>query len=212
MADGKSKASKISLYIGIAVGIITIAGGSFAFYSNFLKQSLDTDEFVKSKLALANEYFQNGRFQETANIADQILMIKQDRDALLLRGHAYKEIGQYDNAINSYKEILDKVHKNDEVAMQSIGNIYMNLHDYSTAVEWFNKAIKTNDLAPYPYIRKADAMYEQGYCTDALILYDTVINSEKKFEHGDNKEHNLEIANEGKSLTLKRQQDVTCDS
>lgn len=110
--------------------------------------------------------------------------------------------------MESYMRILDET-DDDMISIQSIGDIHMQQTNYDSALTWFEKAIGINDLAPYPKIRKADALSALGQCSYAVTLYDTVISS-KELEHGDYRTENIKKASIGKEITLQKQKGGNC--
>ncbi|MCK4666370.1 tetratricopeptide repeat protein [Candidatus Dependentiae bacterium] len=68
-------------------------------------------EDSKTKFAFGHSYFQMRNFSKALSTLLKLSAIEFNPDALLLLGKIYEELGDYKNAFNIYKKIIDKENK-----------------------------------------------------------------------------------------------------
>ena len=90
-------------------------------------------------------------------------------NAYRLRGVAYNNLGQNDQALQDLNKAIE-LNSNDISAHYNRGIAYYNLKQYEQAVQDFNQAIKF-----YPYSRKVFAYYDRGMAYYKLEQYERAI-------------------------------------
>lgn len=81
-------------------------------------------------------------------------------DALYAKGFAQQEAGKYKESIETFKEIIDRDHKNEE-ALYAMGVSYMQIDSIQAAYKYFGMAIQMDP-------KYAEAYYKKGRCAEEL--------------------------------------------
>ena len=164
---------------GCVAAVLIIALLAIA-YNRFILQPKKTE--AVNQLAQAERWFDAGEYELALNGDDNSLGLvdivsqygaKAGEAVYLYAGVASLRTGAYEEAI-SY---LKKYNVDDNIlqarAQACIGDAYVELEDYATALNWFEKAAKTSDnLFSAAYLLKAGIAAEKLGRTDkALACY-----------------------------------------
>lgn len=86
-------------------------------------------------------------------------------------GNAYAKLGEYENAIESYKKaISNPLYKNASIALNNMGMVYYRLGRYDDAIDAFKEALKRYSSFHLPY-------YGLALCYNAKGLYGEAANA-----------------------------------
>ncbi|MCD8313538.1 MAG: tetratricopeptide repeat protein, partial [Bacteroidales bacterium] len=101
---------------------------------------------------------------------------KAGKSVYFYAGVCELQIGNYDEAITYLKKYKGKDHILLGRAQSCIGDSYVALEDYSTAVGWFVKAARTSsDIYSAGYLLKAGVTSEElGNLDEALSYYNEI--------------------------------------
>jgi len=164
---------------GCVAAVLIIALLAIA-YNRFILQPKKTE--AVNQLAQAERWFDAGEYELALNGDDNSLGLvdivsqygaKAGEAVYLYAGVASLRTGAYEEAI-SY---LKKYNVDDNIlqarAQACIGDAYVELEDYATALNWFEKAAKTSDnLFSAAYLLKAGTAAEAlGQMDKALACY-----------------------------------------
>lgn len=89
---------------------------------------------------------------------------------LYQRGDAYLKNGDYDNAINSFKAVLER-NPNDPSALSAIGIAYYNKGNYNDAISHLERAKKADPVQIEPYIYLGMSNEQLGQYEKAMSEY-----------------------------------------
>jgi tetratricopeptide (TPR) repeat protein len=81
-------------------------------------------------------------------------------DALYAKGFAEKDAKQYEQAIATFKQVVELNHRNPD-ALDAIGFCYLQQDSFQTAYRYFNLAISIDP-------EFAEAFYRKGLCAEKL--------------------------------------------
>lgn len=99
-------------------------------------------------------------------------LIKQSAKLHYDKGRYESELGQHNDAVNSFEKAIKL--KNDNVdAYLERGKAYQALHDYENAAEDFKKAIELDNSVPNIYVLLGDALHSQRNYAEARSCYQT---------------------------------------
>jgi tetratricopeptide (TPR) repeat protein len=85
-------------------------------------------------------------------------------DALYAKGYGEMEAGKYEQAISTFKQVIEVDFKNED-ALYAIGQSYMEMDSLKEAYKYFNMAIKMDP-------KYAEAYYKMGRCAEEFKNYD----------------------------------------
>ncbi len=157
------------------------------------------------KKALGDSYFKvhkPDRITRAIRIYQQTIRDYQDSEKMLEReivpecwfalGNLYQGIGQYDNSINAYKNVLNFYEhplqsKNvDEYVVDThfiLGNLYLELNQLPEALETFNNAIELfpdSEQTPWAKYHKGEIYTKNNQKDKALKIFEELIEAAKK--------------------------------
>ncbi|MCG8338982.1 MAG: tetratricopeptide repeat protein [Proteobacteria bacterium] len=157
------------------------------------------------KKALGDSYFKihkPDRITRAIRIYRQTIRDYQDSDNMLEReivpecwfalGNLYQGIGQYDDSIDAYKNVLNFYEhplqsKNvDEYVMDThfiLGNLYLELNQLPEALETYNNAIRLfpdSDKTPWAKYYKGEIFVKNNQKDEALKIFEELIEDAKK--------------------------------
>ncbi|MBE9144204.1 tetratricopeptide repeat protein [Planktothrix mougeotii] len=122
-------------------------------------------------------------------IKDLDMAIKKDptsQDAFLIRGSIKAELGEYEDAIDDFKQVIYWNKK--ENSSSSLAQTYykqglaeLNLGNYEAAIKSFNEAKNNNPKYPELFYNQGLAYYYQGKLDQAINCYSEEIKRNPKF-------------------------------
>jgi tetratricopeptide (TPR) repeat protein len=132
---------------------------------------------------------------------------KTDPEALILKGWALDEIGDYPGRYNEAIEVLDKAIDLDPQnawAWSNKGNALTDLGRYPEAIQAFNKAIELEPLYALAYSNKGWSLDEQGKYDEAIEALDRAIELDPQLA--------LAWCNKGNTLTNQGKYDEAIEA
>lgn len=160
---------------------------------------------AKALSRLTNIYFDNGKYEESYYLADELLKIASDvhddliyADACKIIGRRYHFRGEYPEALKYYLKSLsyfEKLKNKKEMSQvyNSMGGVYLNQKDYTNAFTYYHKAkqiqieVKHNPGIATGYLNEAnvfigEANYPKAkkFLDSAMYYYDTFQSEEGK--------------------------------
>lgn len=103
----------------------------------------------------------------------QLVLMAQDKesDAIYLQGKTYYEQKDFPKAINSYESALKLSPNNDNIRYE-LTQVYMEIGDYTSAIQHYNKMIRTDGLRMLDaFFMKGQAQYLLGQRKKAIKTY-----------------------------------------
>jgi lipoprotein NlpI len=107
----------------------------------------------------------------TTALQSNILSETNRRGALNNRGIAYRNQGDYQHAIDDFREAI-KINPNDDKVLNNLGALYMNQGDYDHAIESYDAAIKLNPDYFIAIKNRGAAYVNKGDYQRAMMDYD----------------------------------------
>ena len=99
----------------------------------------------------AKDYVEQGKYQEALQLSDEILEIKSNSPAaLMVRGDAYKAMGESDKAVDAY----EKAHESEKMYLEPIKKLYEFYEQQGDKHEQKEKLKKLDELSPLNVERK----------------------------------------------------------
>lgn len=124
--------------------------------------------------------FHNGDL--TAAIRHFTTALEKDHknaDALLVRGTAFRKLGEFDKAIADYTEVL-RLHPKDAVAYKVRGTCGAKKHDFAKAIDDYDKAIRLDPKDSDTYAARGLAWHAKGNVEKAIADYGEAIRLDPK--------------------------------
>jgi tetratricopeptide (TPR) repeat protein len=119
-------------------------------------------------LRLAEAYIQMNQFDDAQRIIKKCLAIYPDYDkALNLKGIAYMQKEDYNEAISTFIYIVTKVNYRFVTSYHNLALIYLRKNDPETAKNYLRKAIEINSSFKPAYALMADILTRQGLTNEA---------------------------------------------
>ncbi len=117
----------------------------------------------------------NKEYTEAINVVSTILKQHEKKHELLaIRAHAYYQMASYKNALSDYNSAIEIRRKQEYVKAR--GDVNIQLADYESAVKDYSLAIRLDSSDLPMYLKRAEALRQQGKYTEALqdiALYTT---------------------------------------
>lgn len=173
-------------------------------YSTFINKYRNHIYTPLVKKALGDSYFKvhkPDRISRAIRIYRQTIRDYQDSDSMLEReivpecwfalGNLYQGIGQYDDSINAYKNVLNyyehplQSEAVDEYVMDThfiLGNLYLELNQLPEALETYNNAIRLfpqSDKTPWAKYYKGEIFIKNEQKDKALKIFEELIEESK---------------------------------
>ena len=166
-------------FYGCVIAVLVIILGILAYNQWILKPK---QVEAMQQLFPAEAAFQAGSYETALNGDGNILGFKDiisqygkkgGKAVYLYAGICELQLGNYQEAINNLKQYSGKDKILSARALACIGDAYVGLEDYNTAVSYFEKAAKESDnLYSANYLLKAGITYEElGNESKALACY-----------------------------------------
>ncbi|MDR0974799.1 MAG: tetratricopeptide repeat protein [Ruminococcus sp.] len=113
------------------------------------EKGLSTYKGFELDLMLAESYLKIGNYEETIAICDKVIAENASSGhyrAYNLKGLALKNSGEYEKALESYKNALtfDKKDLDSSLLYNNIGNVYISLNEPLQAIDYLQEAIILN--------------------------------------------------------------------
>ena len=167
---------------GIVIGILLIALAILA-YNRFILQP--KKQQALEQMVKAEQWFEGGEYELALNGDDNypgLLNVidqygsKAPKAANMYAGVALLRTGEYEQALKYLKQYKGTDPIMMARCLSCIGDCYVELQDYTTAVDWFTKAAKTTDNAfAAAYLLKAGIAAEAaGDNAKALSFYEQI--------------------------------------
>lgn len=119
-------------------------------------------------LRLAEAYIQLSQFDDAQRIINKCLAIYPDYDkALNLKGIAYMQKEEFNEAVTTFIYIITKVNYRFVTAHHNLALIYLRKNDPETAKSYLRKAIDINSGFKPAYLLMADILNRQGLTGEA---------------------------------------------
>jgi len=119
-------------------------------------------------LRLAEAYIQMNQFDDAQRIINKCLAIYPDYDkALNLKGIAFMQKENYNEAISTFIYIVTKVNYRFVTSYHNLALIYLRKNDPETAKGYLRKAIEINSSFKPAYLLMADILNRQGLTGEA---------------------------------------------
>lgn len=112
--------------------------------------------------------------QDLLNRAEQLE--PGNPEVFITRGGLFSQMGEYDKAIESYRQGLDKVEEKDEIYML-IAFEYQNKQDFERSAKYLRKAVAENANNEF-------ALYELAYCYNMLNQEEQAADFYQEFLNG----------------------------
>lgn len=168
--------------LGIIIALLVIGLGVLAYNQWILKPK---QAEAMEQMFPAENSFQNGEFDLALNGDGNVLGFKDIIDSYgakggkavyLYAGICELQAGNFEEAIQYLQKYKGKDNILAARALACIGDAYVGLEDYSTAVNYFTKAAdKSDNLFSAAYLLKAGVTYEElGDNAKALECYKTI--------------------------------------
>lgn len=119
-------------------------------------------------LRLAEAYIQINQYDNAQRIINKCLGIYPDYDkALNLKGIAFMQQEQYNEAISTFIYIVTKVNYRFVTSYHNLALIYLRKNDPETAKSYLRKALDVNSSFKPAYLLMADILTRQGLTSEA---------------------------------------------
>lgn len=133
-----------------------------------IKSAENNVEITEEALAQGSDYYNAAREKLMAgNLDDAIVDLTASvdagygADALILRGEAYMQSGDYRAALNDFNAVLE-LNANNSVAYYDRALLYTRLEDYASALNDINNALAANAITPDDKLQLRDLYARRG--------------------------------------------------
>lgn len=113
--------------------------------------------------------FSNGEFTTSIEYLEGVSESKQNSDSLLMLASAHYNKKEYDKAIQTYEEMIDRYPEN-PAGYNGIANVYRDKKDQSNAVRYYRSAIEVNPKYSIAYVNYAIMLYDLGQREEARTI------------------------------------------
>jgi tetratricopeptide (TPR) repeat protein len=154
---------------GAILAVIVVVGGYFS-YKNLVIAPMELE--AQSEMFMAEKYFEQDSLQLAINgdglnfgfldITEEFGGTKAANLAQYYLGISYRNMGEYEFAIDALKKFSSDDVMISSVALGAIGDSYMELGDLDAAINYYEKASKNeeNNLTSPIYLFKAGIAFE----------------------------------------------------
>ncbi len=150
---------------------------ALAFYRQCLYSAPD---FVKARLNLAIIYYMLGDLGRCIAASKQTLRLDPENQKMrLVLAAAFDKAGAIPEAAAQYEYIAKKYPEMTETYL-ALGQMYRNLNDYETAVQWLEEYPQTGKNYPYALLLIADIYDQAGDLPRSLFYLQKSFDSDKK--------------------------------
>jgi len=137
-------------------------------------------DFVKAHLNLAIIYYMLGDLGRCIAASKQTLRLDPGSQKMrLVLAAAFEKSGSIPEAATEYEYIVRKYPEMTETYL-ALGQIYRNLHDYETAIEWLGEYPPTGKNYPYVLLLIADIYDQAGDMPRSLYYLQKSFENDKK--------------------------------
>ena len=173
--------NKKTIY-GIVIAVLVIGFGVFAYNQWILKpkQAEAMEQLYPAESAFAAQEYElalngDGNLLGFKDIIDQYGK-KGGKAVYLYAGVCELRLGNFEEAIKHLKKYKGKDHIQSARALACLGDAYVGLEDYNTAISYFEKAADlSDDMFSAEYLLKAGVTYEEiGNADKALACYNRI--------------------------------------
>lgn len=120
---------------------------------------------------MSTALLQEGLNNEALAIIQGAISETTDNDNLyLLQGDAYKQMGMFDLALESYKHVQDSDDQQNPTSFIRIGDLYVAASQSSQAISEYRKALNTPFIDPDSMFYISDRMSQLGHQSDARAI------------------------------------------
>lgn len=171
-----------NIFYGIIAAVLVIGFGVLAYTQWILKpkQAEAMEQMYPAEASFASQAFEvalngDGNNLGFKDIIDQY-GAKAGKATYMYAGVCELQLGHFEEAISYLKKYNGKDKILAARAISCIGDAYVGLEDYNTAVSYFEKAAaKSSDIFSAAYLLKAGIAYEAlGQKDKALNCYNTI--------------------------------------
>lgn len=154
---------------------------SLARALTFYRQCINgAPDFVKARLNLAIIYYMLGDLGRCIAASKQTLRLDPDNQKMrLVLAAAYQKSGAIPEAAAEYEYIVRKYPDIADTYL-ALGEIYRNLNDFQTAIQWLNEYPITGQNYPYVVVLIADLYDQAGDLPRALFYLQKSFDLDKK--------------------------------
>ena len=124
-------------YLGMAFEKKNDFQNASKYFEICLKKSPVTNVYDMKQLGYL--YMKTNQYDRALSVLDSVLIREPDQEAWNYKGYILFATGKYADAIAAYKKTLE-LNENSLIAYQNIGAAYINLNDYSQALQFLLKA------------------------------------------------------------------------
>ena len=176
--------NKKTIY-GLIIAVLVIGFGVFAYNQWILKpkQAEAMEQLYPAEAAFGAQEYElalngDGNLLGFKDILDQYGN-KAGKAVNFYAGVCELRLGNFEEAIKCLKKYKGKDHILSARALACIGDAYVGLEDYATAVSYFEKAADlSDDIFSAEYVLKAGVTYEElGKDDKALACYNRIKNN-----------------------------------
>jgi len=163
------------IVIIVLIGILIIGAGSYRLLSSHWNKAASVLEYK------AYNYFLEGNYSKALSsfqeIADNYSGSKSAPVALYYIGNSFSALGQYDDAVRTYNEFINKYSDHQTIlplVYLNLGSVYMNKKDYNSAVSAFKNVLSLKDslVSDRAVYEMAKAYEASGDSVNAIERYE----------------------------------------
>ncbi len=115
-----------------------------------------------------------GNFKEAKKSIEAALILDENTDNYMRQGYILKNLGEYEEAIASFEQVLSKDDQND-MAYLFLGEIYTIQKDYEKAAQNFESGLKIDNNFEKTHIEYAKMLLDSGNMEKAMQHIDKAL-------------------------------------
>lgn len=140
--------------------------------------SFDPESLIKK----ADEAFDRGDLQSALSLyVEANAKVPQDSETLFKIGYIFQQIDNSDQALNYYKEALEKDREN-EYIHNSIATIYRSKGEFASAKMHLNASLAINDKNAVTYYNYGNLLVEMKHIDEAKEMYKKALELREDFK------------------------------